>query len=242
MNYKESLEKIVRNQIQLDEQFDLLYKRPIAYSDEELLNWQTNNIEYLRAKAEKVYEAPMELRDSINNILNAGKDLYYGFVEYWYKNSFKDFQEFKLDVLLDTNKISEIEFKQQYEELEQKDFNSNYNQNEALNVFYKVFEELVEQIKLDKGSDYFQNSGIRGDGFVHNILTLEIFCIILPNADKKNKDIYIELGKIIIICFFTERLVKFEYYDDKKNPFKSIFKLNEIYSYYEYLNSIKEKD
>ena len=89
MNYKESLEKIVRNQIQLDEQFDLLYKRPIAYSDEELLNWQTNNIEYLRTKAEKVYEAPMELRDSINNILNAGKDLYYGFVEYWYKNSFK---------------------------------------------------------------------------------------------------------------------------------------------------------
>ena len=58
---------------------------------------------------------------------------------------------------------------------------------------FKVFDELIESIKIDNGSDYFINSGIRGDGFVHNILTLEIFCIILPNADEKNKDIYISL-------------------------------------------------
>ena len=228
MNYKESLENIVKNQTQLFEQFDLLYKRPIAYSDEELLNWQTNNVEYLRAKAEKVYEAPMELKDSITNILDAGKDLYYGY------------QEFKLYELLDANKISQIEFEKQYKELKEKDFNLNYNQNEAVNIFFKVFDELIESIKIDNGSDYFINSGIRGDGFVHNILTLEIFCIILPNADEKNKDIYIELAKIIIICFFTEKLAKFGFDNDKVNPFKSIFKLDEIYSYYEYLNSIKE--
>ena len=240
MNYKESLENIVKNQTQLFEQFDLLYKRPIACSDEELLNWQTNNVEYLRAKAEKVYEAPMELKDSITNILDAGKDLYYGFVEFWYKEMFKDYQEFKLYELLDANKISQIEFEKQYKELKEKDFNLNYNQNEAVNIFFKVFDELIESIKIDNGSDYFMFSGIRGDGFVHNILTLEIFCIILPNADKRNKDIYIELAKIIIICFFTEKLAKFGFDNDKVNPCKSIFKLDEIYSYYEYLNSIKE--
>ncbi len=230
------LKEVLSLQRSFGEKMDALCKRPIANSQEEVDKWQKNNIKYLQAKSKNVKPIPSALENDIDMLFEEHKKTYYSFVESWYEYGYKDFKKAILLSKFEDESISDNskeEMRNEYKQIKDEDI-VNTSQDEKINYFFFVFENIIDAIKEHKNwFDIYKGSGLRGDGLVLNISSLDLFAWQLPNTGLRNKNNYKEIAKIMAIFFFIEKIYKNEYsLSNEINPFDKIMNLDKIVSYY----------
>lgn len=237
------LKEVLSLQRRFGERMDALCKRPIANSQEEVDKWQKNNIEYLQAKSKNVEPIPSVLENDIDMLFEEHKKTYYSFVENWYEHGYKDFKKAVLFSKLKDENISDNskeEIRNEYKQIEDEDI-SNASQDEKINYFFFVFENIIDAIKNHKNwFDIYKGSSLRGDGLVWNISSLDLFAWQLPNADLRNKNNYKKIAMVMVVFFFIEKIYKNEYsLSNKIDPFDEIMNLDKIVSYYYFVKEGK---
>lgn len=218
---------------------DELCKRPIAKTQEEVDEWQKNNVSYLKVKAKNIKPLSNDLENDVDEMFKEHEEVYFSFVESWYKHGFKGFNKALLMSAQKNGDISKDKMREEYEKIENTNLES-VSTAKKVDFFFFVFENIIDSINKKKNwFDIYKGSAIRGDGLVRNISSLDLFAWQLPNSDLRNKNNYEEVAKIMIIFFFIEKIYKREdSLSNNINPFDKIMFLDKILSYYYYL---KEK-
>jgi len=230
------LREVLSLQREFSDKIDGLCRRPVANSQEQVDEWQNNNIEYLKVKAKNVKLMPKELEDDIDILFEEHQSTYQSFVESWYEYGFRDFQKAILILKQKNGDISKEKMREDYNKIEDVDI-ASINEEEKIGYFFFVFENIINAINEQKNwFDIYKGSGIRGDGLVLNISSLDLFTWQLPNADLRDKNNYKKIAKIMIIFFFIESIHKNEHsLSNDINPFDKIVNLDKIVSYYKFL-------
>lgn len=234
------LREVLSLQREFSDKIDMLCKRPVANSQEQVDEWQTNNVEYLKAKAKNVKPISNELENDIDILFSAHQATYLSFVESWYKYGFEESQ---MAILISKQKkgdISKEEMRKAYRKIEDID-TANISQKQKINYFFFVFENIIDAINEQKNwFDIYKGSSIRGDGLVFNISSLDLFAWQLPNADLRDKNDYKQIAKIMTIFFIIEKIYKNEHsLSNDINPFDKLMNLDKIVSYYKFLKGEK---
>jgi len=142
------LEEVLTLKRKISDKVDVLCKQPTANSQEQVNEWLDNNITFLRAKAKNVKSMSSEIENDIDILFQECQTTYYDFVEDWYEYGYRGFEEAKLLQILRNNNISDVakkEIRNNYKKLQKINID-NVSQNDKINYFFDVFENIIEQI------------------------------------------------------------------------------------------------
>ena len=235
------LKEVILLQREFSGKLDDLCTQPIAHSNEEVEQWQTDHQKYLNEKAKNVESIPTTLESGIDDMFTKTKDFYYSYIELWYSFGMENYQKQVLRLKKHHGEISEDEFRVLRQKVGTIDFDS-VPIEQKIEDFFGIFEDIIDAIKNNKEwFDLYETSMIRADGLVFNISSLNLFAWQLPNADARNTNDYKQISKIMTIFFFMEKIHKRESsLSNDINPLDiATMQLDKILAYYNYAKEEK---
>jgi len=230
---KMGIQKVLGLQRRFSDEMDKLCKKPIVNSQEQVKEWQSKHIEYLKIKSQNIMSIPDKLRSDIDEMFKEHEETYISFVEHWFQYGFADFNRTFLIAEQKNGNISKEKMREKYKKIQNTNVES-ISRTKKVDYLFFVFEKIIDYIYNNKNwFDLYKSSSIRGDGLVLNISSLDLFAWQLPNADLRNINNYKEIAKIMTIFFFIEKIYKNEScFSNDTNPFNQIVDLDKIVSYY----------